>query len=130
MAKIKRCNLFPNSVAAGYHQQRLRELVGLETEELQAKRLLASFERFRTRLGKDRPSDDLVAQRWLKEIFEPNLAKVPAELRGRVEPAQLFHEMLEHRWYLNEKAGYDVGLRFRRRFLHPRCFAISSRFWG
>jgi hypothetical protein len=102
----------PKLVAAGYHQQRLRELVGLETEELQAKRLLASFERFRTRLGKDRPSDDLVAQRWLKEIFEPNLAKVPAELRGRVEPAQLFHEMLEHRWYLNEKAGYDVGLDF------------------
>jgi len=102
----------PKLVAAGYHQQRLRELVGLETEELQAKRLLASFERFRTRLGKDRPSDDLVAQRWLKEIFEPNLAKVPAELRGRVEPAQLFHEMLEQRWYLNEKAGYDVGLDF------------------
>ena len=33
----------PKLVAAGYHQQRLHELVGLETEELQAKRLIASF---------------------------------------------------------------------------------------
>ena len=30
--------------------------------------------------------------------------------RGRVEPAQMFHEILEHRWYLGEKAGKDLGL--------------------
>jgi hypothetical protein len=32
----------PKLVAAGYHKNRLRELMGLDTEELQAKRLLAS----------------------------------------------------------------------------------------
>ena len=42
----------PKLVAAGYHQARLRELTGLETEELQAKRLLASFDRYR-KSGKD-----------------------------------------------------------------------------
>jgi hypothetical protein len=31
-------------------------------------------------------------------------------MRGRVERAQMFHEILENRWYLSEKAGYDVGL--------------------
>jgi hypothetical protein len=35
---------------------------------------------------------------------------VPSQLEGRVEDAQLFHEVLEHRWYLGEKAGADVGL--------------------
>jgi hypothetical protein len=34
------------------------------------------------------------------------------ELQGRIEPAQLFHEVLEHRWYLSEKVGHDVGLVF------------------
>jgi hypothetical protein len=29
-----------------------------------------------------------------------------------VEPAQLFHEVLENRWYLGEKLGRDVGLDF------------------
>ena len=34
------------------------------------------------------------------------------ELTGRIEIAQFFHETLEHRWYLSEKAGHDVGLEF------------------
>jgi hypothetical protein len=33
-------------------------------------------------------------------------------MRGRIESAQFFHEALEHRWYLSEKAGHDVGLDF------------------
>ena len=37
---------------------------------------------------------------------------VPEELRGRVEPAQMFHEILEHRWYLGEKAGKDLGITY------------------
>ena len=42
----------PKLVAAGYHTARLRELMGLETQELQAKRLLASFDRYRAREDK------------------------------------------------------------------------------
>ena len=38
--------------------------------------------------------------------------QVPEELRDRVEQTQMFHEILEHRWYLGEKAGHDVGLDF------------------
>ena len=102
----------PKLVAAGYHTARLRDLTGLETEELQAKRLLASFDRYRSREENPRRPIEESARRWLKEIFEPTVAMVPNELEGRVEPAQLFHEVLEHRWYLSEKAGHDVGLGF------------------
>jgi len=102
----------PKLVSAGYHQQRLRELPGLETEELQAKRLLASFDRYRGREVKPRGPIEASAQRWLREVFEPVTGLVPHPLQGRIEPAQFFHEALEHRWYLSEKAGYDVGLDF------------------
>jgi len=102
----------PKLVSAGYHQQRLRELTGLETEELQAKRLLASFDRYRGREVKPRGPIEASAQRWLREVFEPVTGLVPHPLQGRIEPAQFFHEALEHRWYLSEKAGYDVGLDF------------------
>ncbi len=102
----------PKLVSAGYHQQRLRELMGLETEELQAKRLLASFDRYRGRESKPRGPIEVSAQRWLREVFEPITGLVPTQLQGRIEPAQFFHEALEHRWYLSEKAGYDVGLDF------------------
>ncbi|MFZ2227325.1 MAG: DUF4032 domain-containing protein [Candidatus Nanopelagicaceae bacterium] len=102
----------PKLVAAGYHQARLRELTGLETEELQAKRLLASFDRYRSRQEKPRPSIEESARLWLTNVFQPITSLVPAHLAGRVEPAQVFHEVLEHRWYLSEKAGRDVGLEY------------------
>jgi hypothetical protein len=100
----------PKLVAAGYHTQRLRELMGLETEELQAKGLLASFDRYRARENSSGLSTQEMAKQWLSEVFETVISRVPAELRGRVERAQMFHEILENRWYLSEKAGYDVGL--------------------
>lgn len=102
----------PKLVAAGYHQARLRALTGLETEELQAKRLLASFDRYRTRTESPAVPIEDCARRWIVEVFNPINALVPENLRGRVEPAQLFHEVLEHRWYLSENAGHDVGLEF------------------
>ena len=102
----------PKLVAAGYHQARLRDLTGLETEELQAKRLLASFDRYRTREEKPGVSVEQVAGRWMREVFNRINELIPEHLQGRIEPAQFFHEVLEHRWYLSEKAGHDVGLEF------------------
>jgi len=43
---------------------------------------------------RDRPD-----QRWIR-------AK---HLRGKLEPAEIFREVLEHRWFLSEAAGKDVG---------------------
>jgi len=102
----------PKLVAAGYHQQRLHDLMGLETEELQAKRIIASFDRYRTRQGRPSEPVEYMAKQWLTEIFYPIIDLVPSQLQGRIESAQLFHEVLEHRWYLSEKAGHDVGLIF------------------
>ena len=102
----------PKLVAAGYHTNRLRELMGLETEELQAKRILASFDRYRARESNLSANVNEVTIKWLTEVFNPIVNSVPAEHLGRVEPAQLFHEVLEHRWYLSEAAGHDVGLDF------------------
>ena len=102
----------PKLVAAGYHKNRLRELMGLETEELQAKRLLASFDRFRGREKSPKPPMAESARRWLDMVFKPTVALIPEDLAGRIEVAQFFHEALEHRWYLSEKVGHDVGLEF------------------
>lgn len=102
----------PKLVAPNYHSQRLSELMGLETEELQAKRILASFDRFRSREIERTPDKQEAAKRWLDEVFYKVINAVPAQMRGRVEDAQIFHEVLEHRWYLGERAGRDLGLEF------------------
>jgi hypothetical protein len=102
----------PKLVASGYHKNRLRELMGLETEELQAKRLLASFDRYRGREKSPKRPVAESARGWLTEVYIPTINLIPTELAGRIEEAQFFHETLEHRWYLSEKAGHDVGLEF------------------
>jgi len=51
----------------------------------------------------------VAANRWLEEIYDPVIAAIPEDLRGRLEPAEIFHEVLEHRWYMSEAAGRDVG---------------------
>ena len=100
----------PKLVAPNYHSQRLKDLMGLEVEELQAKRILASFDRFRSREISRTPDKSEAAKRWLTEVFFPVINLVPENLQGRMEDAQFFHEVLEHRWYLGEKAGRDLGL--------------------
>lgn len=51
----------------------------------------------------------LAAHRWLEEVYDPVVAAIPDELRGRLAPPEIFHEILEHRWYMSEAAGRDVG---------------------
>ena len=58
-------------------------------------------------LGRRGPADGR-RNRWLTEIYEPITAMVPPEARGKLEPAEVFHEILVHRWYLSEQRGHPV----------------------
>jgi hypothetical protein len=102
----------PKLVEAGYHKQRLFTLTGIQSEELQAKRLLASLDRFYSRIASPRPVIEDVAKLWLVDVYQKVISEIPRELMGRVEDAQIFHEVLEHRWYLGEQAGRDLGLEY------------------
>ena len=57
-----------------------------------------------------RSPETVAVHRWLSEVFEPTVAAVPAELWGKRDAAELFHEALEHRWYLSQQSGEDVGM--------------------
>jgi Domain of unknown function (DUF4032)/Lipopolysaccharide kinase (Kdo/WaaP) family len=97
---------------AGQHSTQLFRQTGISADEHQARRLLNDIASFRSYLEQksDRPvSETVAAHRWLEEVYDPVLAKIPVELRGRLAPPEIFHEILEHRWYLSEQAGHDVG---------------------
>ena len=96
----------------GHHRRELFRLTGLDVEENQARRLLNDNRSFRAYLEQrsGRPVPDTVAgHRWLAEVYQPVVDAIPTGLVGRLEPAEVFHEVLEHRWFLSEKAGRDVG---------------------
>ena len=102
--------LEPKVVDAGHHSRRLLRLTGLDVEENQARRLLNDLDAYRAAKDVQNEDEEVVAHRWVTESFEPVVKAVPKELRGKLEPAEIFHEVLEHRWFLSERAGRDVGL--------------------
>jgi methylglyoxal synthase len=108
-----RLRLHPHVVEPGHHRRRLVLLTGLDVQENQARRLLNDIASFRAHLEqaeKEALPEAVVAHRWRSDVFEPTIAAIPAELRAGIEAAEAFHEILEHRWFLSEAAGRDVGL--------------------
>lgn len=100
----------PKVVDAGYHSRRLLHLTGLDVQENQARRLLNDLDEYRTIRADVSDDESFAAHQWLTQVFEPTIRAVPRELRGKLEPAQIFHEVLDHRWYLAQSAGHDVPM--------------------
>jgi len=96
----------------GQHRRELMRLTGLEVQERQARRLLNDIVAYRAwleqRTGKP-VAQSFAAHRWLAEVYQPVVEAIPPELAGRLAPAEVFHEVLEHRWFLSEQAKRDVG---------------------
>ena len=101
----------PRVVEAGHHSRELQSLTGLDVEDNQARRLLNDLASFTAHFGLGGEDRAVVAHQWLTQVYEPIIALVPHELRGKLEPAEIFHEILEHRWYLSERAGSEVDIR-------------------
>jgi tRNA A-37 threonylcarbamoyl transferase component Bud32 len=108
-----RLRLDPLVVEPGHHRHRLLRLTGLDAQENQARRMLNDLARYREALereGKRTLPESVVASKWREEVFEPTVTAVPDELWERLPAAEIFHQVLEHRWFLSEQAKKDVGI--------------------
>lgn len=109
----QRVRFRPRVVEEGHHRRELIRLTGIEAQENQARRLLSALRGFAAWLGREEGRElpeAVAAYRWLTERYEPTIAAIPAELRGRLEDVEIYHQILDHAWYLSERAGHDVGL--------------------
>jgi hypothetical protein len=96
----------------GQHRRELFRLTGLEVQERQARRLLNDLRAFKAGLEQKSGGpvpESFAAHRWLSEVYQPVVDAIPPNLAGRLAPAEVFHEVLEHRWFLSEQAKRDVG---------------------
>lgn len=99
----------PKVVDAGHHARRLIRLTGLDVEENQARRLLNDLDQFRLEHNISVEDEQISAHMWVTVAFERVMSLIPKPIRGKLEPAQIYHEFLQHRWYMSEEAGFDVG---------------------
>ena len=100
----------PKVVDAGHYHRQIMRLTGLDVQEGQGRRMLNDLEAYRSLWNRKDEPLEIAAHAWLADVFEPTIAAVPAEMRSKLEPAEIFHEVLEHRWYMAEAAGYDVSM--------------------
>jgi len=100
----------PKVVDAGHHARRVMRLTGLDVQENQARRMLNDLDAYRAATDRQGEDEEFVAHDWLTTFFEPVVRSVPRELRGKLQPAQIFHEMLDHRWFISREQDRDVPM--------------------
>ena len=100
----------PKVVELGHHRRELQSLTGMTVEDNQARRLLNDIASYTAHLDLGREDRHLVASRWMHEVYEPITAMIPPDASGKLEPPEVFHEILVHRWYLSEAAGREVDI--------------------
>ena len=100
----------PKVVDSGHHSRRLLRLTGLDVRENQARRLLNDLDAYTAGTGRQGEDETIVAHDWLTHVYEPVTRRVPRELVTKLEPAEVFHEVLEHRWYMAERAQHDIPI--------------------
>ena len=96
----------------GHHRRLLFTRTGLVAQENQARRLLndmASYRSYLEQVGGTTVPEAVAANRWLTDCYDPVVSAIPEDLRDRLDEVEIFHEILEHRWFLSEAAGRDIG---------------------
>jgi hypothetical protein len=96
----------------GHHRRLLFTRTGLDAQENQARRLLndiASYRSYLEQRGKGQVPETVAANKWLAEVYDPVVEAIPTDLHDRLDQVEVFHEILEHRWFLSERAGRDIG---------------------
>lgn len=100
----------PKVVDAGHHARRLLRLTGIDAQENQARRLLNDLDQYRAVTDQQGEDEEFVAAEWLQGQYEPVIRAFPRAMRAKLEAPEYYHEILEHKWFLSQKAQRDVSM--------------------
>ncbi len=96
-----------------FHREQLRRLTGLDAGERQARIVMNEIQEYKAtmseRLGRS-VSLGVAAYAWMEQIYQPVTARLQGYLQSRrADPVEIYCQVLEHKWYLSERARRDVG---------------------
>lgn len=96
-----------------YHARELERRTRIRALEGQARMLINDLVEYGAWLEwYERRSidEDEVAERWLREVYRPTLARIGAAVGPDRDLVQAYCDVLEEKWFLSERAGHDIGL--------------------
>lgn len=95
-----------------FHRDQLHNLTGLDAEELQARKMMNEIQELKATLSKTNNRStplSVAAYHWMDTVYQPvsdQLRSLPDRV---INLTELYCQVLEHKWYLSEKAQRDVG---------------------
>lgn len=101
-----------------FHKNQLMEITGLYAEDRQAQHIMNEINELKANMSRsDTPNItlDAVAYYWLEHVYKPVIEKLRPLIDQQNEhivnpdPIELYCQILEHKWYLSERAHHDVG---------------------
>jgi hypothetical protein len=98
--------------ARSFHRDQLLSLIAVEAEEQQARKIMNEIQEIKATLSQVNNrsvSLSAAAYHWLKNIYQPTLERLAELVHGDMSAAELYCQVLEHKWYLSEQAQHDVG---------------------
>ena len=98
-----------------FHRDQLHSLTGLDVEEMQARKMMNEIQEVRATISREinrSTPTSVAAFHWLENIYKPSVVQLEPLVNENMTLAELYCQMLEHKWYLSEKAHHDVGHKF------------------
>ena len=101
-----------------FHRDQLLGLTGLAAEEMQARQMMNEIQELKATLSFQHNRSTplgVAAFHWLEHLYEPSMKLLEPLLEHKknldlgISPAELYCQVLEHKWYLSEQAQRDVG---------------------
>jgi len=95
-----------------YHRHLFHSLTGLSAEERQAETMLNEIMELKATLTREMNRSvplSVAAFHWQREHYEPVLRALGPALESVGDAAEAYCQVLEHKWFLSERAQHDVG---------------------
>jgi hypothetical protein len=95
-----------------FHREHLAALTGISAEETQAQRMMNEIQELRAAMADERIRTvplAVAAYHWLTHLYQPNVDRLASLVRDDRPAQEMYCQLLEHKWYLSERAGHDVG---------------------
>jgi hypothetical protein len=101
-----------------FHRDQLLGLTGMVAEEMQARQMMNEIQELKATLSlqNDRSTPlGVAAHHWMEYIYTPTLKTLQPLIEQSkskdhdLSSAELYCQLLEHKWYLSEQAQRDVG---------------------
>lgn len=101
-----------------FHRDQLLALTGIEAEEMQARQMMNEILELKATLSRSNNRStplSVAAYHWLERLYQPVVDRLrpvleaTGNLQLEADAAELYCQVLEHKWFLSERAKQDVG---------------------